>query len=365
MFDRVNAVIHLDHLIHNFQKLKHIHQEKRVLAVVKADAYGHGAIACARHLEAHGCDYFAVTDMMEAIELREAGIKSPILIFGKTNPEHIDKLHDYHLTQTVDSYAYGQALNEKKRDIDIHIILDTGMSRFGVYCHQVDDHLKAIKDIKDILALKHLKMKGIYTHFALADEDQDVSTKKQYDMFTQVTSALEKYGYDLGIKHCSNSASTLKYPLHQMDMVRVGIAMYGYPPVADTHDFLPVMDVYAKVIAIRDINIGDGVSYGWTYKADKAITVASIAIGYADGYFRMFSGKDYFLYKGYKLPVLGRVCMGVTMVDVSGIEIHVGDAVTIFGQDKSLTVMADMVGTITYELLTNMRKARVVYTYKS
>ena len=365
MVDRVKAVVHLDHLLHNFQAVKDIHQDKRVMAVVKADAYGHGAVETARYLEKNSCDFFAVTDMLEGIELREAGIQSPILIFGKTSPNHAKHLHDYHLIQTVDGYDYAQSLNQEKMDIDIHIILDTGMSRFGIYCHQDKDHDKTVKEIEKILDLTHLHMGGIYTHFALADENKDADTDHQYKMFIDVISTLEKHDYQLGIKHCSNSASTIKFPLHQLDMVRTGIAMYGYPPVHQEKLFLPVMEVFAKVISIRDLLPGDGISYGWTFRVEKPMRIASIAIGYADGYFRIFSGKDYFVFNKHKLPILGRVCMGITMVDVGNVDIQVGDEVEIFGLHKSLESMAETAQTISYELLTNMRKSRVKFIYQT
>jgi alanine racemase len=364
MYDRVKAIIHLTHLKHNFQLLRRIHQDKRVMAVVKADAYGHGAIKTAVFLEANGCDFFAVTDLLEGIELRQAGIQSPILIFGKTSPEHIHQINEYDLIQTVDSLAYAIQLNQKEVSIPIHMILDTGMSRFGLYCHQEKDQDQTVQEIEKILGLSYLKMQGVYTHFAVADEAKDLITKHQYQMFNDVVTKLESKGYDLGIKHCSNSASTLKFPLHQMDMIRSGIALYGYPPVETDLAFLPVMEVFAKVIALRQVKPGDGISYGLTFQVEKPMQVASIAIGYADGYFRMFSAKDYFYYKGHKLPVLGRVCMGVTMVDATGIDLAEGDEVEVFGIHKPLEDMAKIIGTITYELLTSMRKHRVYYDYQ-
>ncbi|MFP4478908.1 MAG: alanine racemase [Candidatus Izemoplasmatales bacterium] len=363
MIDRVKALIHLDNLIHNFNLLKSVHQEKRVMAVVKADAYGHGAKEVAKHLEENGCDFFAVTDLLEAIELRDAGIESDILIFGKTSPENIKDLQNYNLIQTVDSYEYAKQLNDKKVQIKIHVIIDTGMSRFGIYCHKEKDLIQAAKEVVDILSLKHLKQEGIYTHFAVADEDRQDFTDQQMHMFDQLIKHLEDQGFTLGLKHCSNSAGTLKIPSGIYDMVRVGIAMYGYPPVKTNLDFLPVMDVYARVIALRDIDVGQGVSYGLTYTAEKPMRIASIAIGYADGYNRLFSNQDYFVHQTKKLNIVGRVCMGVTMVDASEVEIQVGDFVQVFGQNKSLDEMAEKINTITYELLTNMSKKRVVFEY--
>jgi len=363
MVDRVFVDVHLDRLWHNYQLLKSVHQDKEVMAVVKADAYGHGACQVANYLESMGCSFFVVTDMIEGIELRDAGIKSPILILGKTSPEHAKQLNHYRLTQTVDGYEYARQLNAQAIKIDTHIIIDTGMSRFGILAHHKADLPNVLTEIKSILHLEYLNHQGIYTHFAVADESNDAFTKGQYAIFNSIVSALEKQGFNLGIRHCSNSASTLKFPEHTMDMVRVGIAMYGYPPVLTDLDFKPVMDVYAKVIALRDLKKGEGISYGLTYKTIKPMRVASIAIGYADGYNRLLSNQDYFIYQNHRLPVVGRVCMGVTMVDVTGLDIQVGDQVQIFGQDKSLEQMAKKINTITYELLTNMSKKRIHFNY--
>lgn len=364
MVDRVKAVIHLDHLWHNYQLLKTIHQDKEVMAVVKADAYGHGSVQVAQYLEERGCKYFAVTDLLEAIELRQAGIKSEILIFGKTSIENAKKLNEYNITQTIDSYEYAKDLDKQGIDISTHIILDTGMSRFGIYCHQETDYLNALDEIRKMLALKNLKMKGIYTHFAKADEADDAFTHNQFNIFNHLMHTLEEENYHLGIKHCSNSASILKFDDHNLDMVRSGIAMYGYPPIKSPMNFLPVMEVFAKVIALRDIKKGDGVSYGLTYMAKDKMTIGSIAIGYADGYNRLLSNQDYFLHNNHKLNVLGRVCMGVTMVDVTNRDVSVGDFVEVFGMKKPLEDMTVKLNTITYELLTNMSKKRVVFEYK-
>lgn len=364
MIDRVKAVVQLNHLWHNYQMLKQIHHDKRVMAVVKADAYGHGAVEVASYLEQKGCSYFAVTDLIEGMELRDRGIRSSILIFGKTSPKHANLINEYDLIQTVDSLEYAKKINDNHIDIKTHLIIDTGMSRFGIYCHREEDLSSTLREIKDILKLKHIHNQGIYTHFAVADDEKDNITHQQFYMFQSVCLRLENEGYNLGIKHCSNSASILKFPNFQMDMVRAGIAMYGYPPVETRLEFLPVMNVFAKVIAIRNLKPGDGIGYGLSYLVEKPMKVASIAIGYADGYDRLLSNQDFFLFHDHRLPVLGRVCMGVTMVDVSQCDIKVGMFVEVFGQNKPLELMANSIGTITYELLTNMSKKRVKFIYE-
>lgn len=364
MVDRVKAVIYLKHIWHNFELLQNVHNNKRVLAVVKGDAYGHGAVEVASYLEERGCNFFAVTDIVEAIELREAGIKSEILIFGKTSIENVSLINKYNLTQTLDSFDYAKLLNSEQITIQTHIIIDTGMNRFGLYCHRENDLLKTKSEIKDIIALEYIVNKGIYTHFAIADGEREDFTDRQYDMFNALIGELEEEGFDLGLKHCSNSAGVIKYKDRNMDMVRAGIALYGYPPSLTDLNFLPVMEVSAKVIAVRSILKNDYVSYGLSYKTNKNRSIASIAIGYADGYMRQFSNNDYFVFKGKKLNVVGTVCMGITMVDVTGIDISVGDYVEVFGLHKSLVEMAIKANTITYELLANMRKKRVHFEYK-
>lgn len=363
MIDRVKTVIHLDHLWHNYQLLKTVHFDKKLMAVVKADAYGHGAIKVATYLEKMGCEHFAVTDLIEGIELREAGIKAPILIFGKTSPKHASKINQYNLIQTVDDYVYAKALNDKRLDIKVHMIIDTGMSRFGVYLHDEKDMDLATSELCDIFNLDHIKQEGIYMHFAVADEDKDEMSIKQFDLFTKLCDNIKQRGYDLGIRHCTNSAGILKFPQYHLDMSRTGIAMYGYPPIETKLKFKPVMDVIARVIAIRTLKPGDVISYGSTFEVKEKMKVASIAIGYADGYNRLFSNKDYFIYQGHQLPIVGRVCMGVTMVDSTSCDLRIGDFVEVFGSQKPLKRMADMIGTITYELLTNMSKHRVHYDY--
>lgn len=363
MVDRVKAIIQLNHLWHNYQLLKSLHQDKEVMAVVKADAYGHGAVEVATYLEEMGCRYFAVTDLIEAIELRKGGLKSPVLILGKTSPKHCKELKNYNLIQTVDSLAYAERLNQEQIGINTHLIIDTGMSRFGIYCHRSEDLLKATEEGKAIFDLKYLNPQGVYTHFAVADEFNDEISKQQFSVFKRFCDTLESCGYNLGLKHCANSAAIIKFNDFQMDMVRAGIAMYGYPPVKTQEKFLPVMSIFAKIIAIRNLVVGDGVSYGLTYQVCRPMRVASVAIGYGDGYDRIFSNQDYFVVQNQKCPVVGRVCMGVTMIDIGQLDLMVGDFVEVFGHQKPLEPMAKKIGTITYELLTNMSKKRVHFIY--
>ncbi len=349
--DRTKAIIHLDNLVYNYNQLQKIAEDAEVMAVVKADAYGHGAIECARHLEANGCGYFAVASLAEAVELREAGIAGEILIFGRTDPENSYQLNKYNLTQTIYSYDYAKQLNATQEDIKIHILIDTGMSRFGIYLHDPQDLTEVISDVKDIIKFKYLKMRGIYTHFAVSDTDDDEFTQKQFQLFMKLLEILDKDNIKYGLTHAANSAGTLKFKNMHLNLVRCGIALYGYPPVETEFDFLPVMELVSRVSSIRTLQAGDTVSYGRKYLAKAKEKIATVAIGYADGYNRLLSNNDYFLFEGLKLDVLGTVCMDACMVRTNNSNIQEGDYVEIFGKEKNLEEITAKLNTITYEVL--------------
>lgn len=360
--DRLRVIVDLDNLLHNYNLLKELNGSD-IIAVVKADAYGHGAVECASHLERHGCKFFAVTCLFEAIELRKAGIVSPILIFGRTDPDKASLLERYSLIQTIDSFEFAKALNEKANNLHVHINIDTAMSRLGIRLHEDCDLNFAVKEVKGIAELKHLQVKGIYTHFADADGNIDF-TIKQKQLFKKLLEKLDEQKIDYGIVHLANSAGIIELSNSENYLARSGIALYGYPPVKTKNKFLPVASEYAKVIAVKAITKGDSVSYNRTFIAENDMLIATVAIGYADGYPRILSNNDYFYFKGKRLKVVGRVCMGLTMIDVSGVNIHIGDEVEIFGTNKSLEAMAKNAQTITYELLTNLSKPRVLKEYK-
>ena len=356
--DRVTAIIDLKALLRNYETLKLLNHGKDVYAVVKADAYGHGSKECSKYLFDHGVNYFAVTALKEAIELREAEVGGEILIFGKTDQRNVRFLKEYNLVQTVDSYDYVKELDDQGYKINVHVNVDTGMSRLGVFCHHEKDIFKAALEIRRISELKNVNLSGIYTHFTSADSDKSF-TLYQEKVFKELLNELKNQDVDYGLVHIKNSAGLNIINSNDYDLARSGIALYGYPPVESDYDFYPVMTVLAKVIALREIEKEESVSYGRTFIADKKMKVATVAIGYADGYMRVFSNKDYFFYQDQKLKVLGRVCMGLTMVDATGVDILVGDEVEVFGRNKPLEPMAKIADTITYELLCNMAKSRV------
>ncbi|MGD9964470.1 MAG: alanine racemase [Candidatus Izemoplasmatales bacterium] len=360
--DRLRAEVNLNNLLNNYQILKKLYNDKEIFAVVKADAYGHGSKEVSLFLEKNGCNYFAVTELSEALVLREASLKGEILIFGKTSLGNISYIEDYDLLQTIDSYSYAFELNKLNKKIRVHLNIDTGMSRLGILCHENKDIEKAVDEIKKISKLENLEIKGIYTHFSSADTDLDF-TNHQREVFDDLIKKLKKEEIDYGLVHIQNSAGVINVESNSYDLARCGITLYGYPPVKTSERFLPVMSLYAKVIAIREITEGDSVSYSRTFIAKEKMTVATVAIGYADGYMRILSNNDFFYYKGYNLPVIGRVCMGLTMINITGVDIREGEFVEVFGMNKSLEDMARRALTITYELLTNMAKPRVKHFY--
>lgn len=354
--DRSFAKVHLDNLVFNYNQVQKLVGDSLVMAVVKADAYGHGSVKCARRLEASGCEYFAVASLAEAMELREHGITANILIFGRTNPINHCYLSKYNLIQTVYSLDYAKELNTCKEPIRIHINIDTGMSRFGIYLHNAHDLYPAVHEIKEIAELEHLKLEGVYTHFANSDEMQKEFCDRQYDLYTQLIDSLQAAGINPGIKHVANSGAIISHPDKYLDMVRVGIALYGYPHDRSVATFLPVMELYSTVISSRLLNPGDTVSYGRTYTAKKPGRIATIAIGYADGYNRLLSNNDYVLYKNSIFPVVGRVCMDAIMVDIGNVDVLEGEKVEVFGLQKPLEDMCKALNTIPYEILCNVSK---------
>ncbi|MBN2540453.1 MAG: alanine racemase [Bacilli bacterium] len=355
--DRCYAKIHLNYILHNYQQVKSLTKAKDVLAVVKADAYGHGAVEVSKMLESHGCKYFAVASLEEAVELRDAGIKGEILIFGRTSLINLHYLKQYNLIQTVHSLSYAEELNDQNANIRIHLNIDTGMSRVGFYLHSTRDIDGVAWDIETIAALKNIQLEGIYTHFADADSSKSDFCETQFNLFEMLLKELENLGIKNLIRHASNSAAAIKHLDKHLDMVRLGIAMYGYPPVPTKLEFKPAMEVFARVHSIHYLASNDTVSYGRTYESEKPEEkIATVAIGYADGYNRMLSNQDYFMIKDDQLPVVGRVCMDFTMVKVEDAAVHDGDFLEIFGLKKDLRGMCKSLDTIPYELLCNISK---------
>lgn len=334
----------------------------KIMAVVKADAYGHGDAMVAKHLWQSGVRHFGVSNLDEAISIRRTVAEAMILIFGATPPEAISLLSEYDCVQSVYSLEFAKEISQKavleNLNIRCHLKLDTGMGRLGLLAKEPEE---CVKEAKEILELPGLSFEGIFTHFACADELSEEATrftKQQFAFFQNICQRLENEGYELGIKHVCNSAGTLCFPEMHLDMVRPGIILYGIAPSAELENKIPlkaVMTLKSAVAMVKELPKKSPISYGRTYITEKSSTVATLPLGYADGYERVLSGKAHLLLKGEKVPVIGRICMDQLMVDVTGLDVKAGDEAIIFGDaekgDISASEIAKWAGTIPYEIV--------------
>ena len=356
---RTWAEIDTDALIHNFNIIKST-SNSSVCAVVKANAYGHGADIVAPLLQEAGADYFAVSNIEEAVELRELGITKPILILGYTPIDYTNELQQYDISQCVYSLEYANELSlaalKSNLNIKIHLKLDTGMSRLGFDCRSED--LNGINDAVIASKLNGLSLEGVFTHFAVSDRNstqEDGFTNQQYVRFENAVNHLKQNGLNPKYIHCCNSAALCQDNDKHLDMCRAGIVLYGLTPSSELklpQDFMPVMNFKSVVSQVKKIHKGDTVSYGRSFKADKDMTVATICAGYADGYPRLLSNKGYVLINGHRANIIGRICMDQFCVDVTDIgDVNRDDEVLLWGKDLPVEQFADMTGTINYELV--------------
>lgn len=367
------AEINLDNLIHNIKEIRRLSgTEAQVMAVIKADGYGHGSTKIAQVLLDNGADALAVAVLDEAIELRQAGIKAPTFVLGYTQPERSEEVVKYDLEQSVFSLESAKSLSEaaiaQEKTVLVHIKIDTGMGRVGL---QVDHN--AVEIIKEIYNLPNLRIKGIFTHFATADEVNKNYTQMQFDKFNWICTKLEEQGIKIEIKHCGNSATIIDLPDMHLNMVRAGIMMYGLAPSEDVLlnkiELKQVMSLKVRITHVKQIEAGQSVSYGRRFIADEKRTIASLPIGYADGYTRLLTGKAEALVKGQRVPVVGSICMDQCMIDVTGVDgVKVGDEVVLFGHQEdgyiSIDEIAKKLGTINYEIVC-MISRRVPRVYVS
>ncbi|MBQ9974764.1 MAG: alanine racemase [Oscillospiraceae bacterium] len=356
---RTWAEISMDALTHNYRALRAMLAPGcRFLGVVKADAYGHGAVPVAKRLVELGCEMLAVACLEEARQLRQAGITAPILILGQTPAELAGQVVELGLTQTVYTPALAKALSqaalERGVTTKVHLKLDTGMSRVGILAH---DPVQAAAEAARLCALPGLEWEGVFTHFANADGDEDY-TMLQFTRFLDTLDRLEKnYGITFAIRHCAASAAALKYPCTHLDMVRPGIALYGHYPDPscvglDGPGLVPVMAVRTRVADVRWLPAGTPVSYGCTRVLERDSRVAVLPVGYGDGLFRLLSNRLEVAFGDRRAPQLGRICMDMCMVDVTDLpEAEAGSVATLFDRDKPLEELSDRLGTIPYELL--------------
>ncbi|MFD1416000.1 alanine racemase [Oceanobacillus jeddahense] len=351
------AEVSLQALAYNVKQFKqHIREGSRFMAVVKADGYGHGAVPIAEEALANGADYIGVAFLDEALSLREAGITAPILLLGYTPAHAVHKAVEQDVTLTVYSEetidAICQAAKTLQKKAKVHIKIDTGMTRIGVRTAEETIHLCQSLDQEEI------ELEGIFTHFAEADNGESSDyTYQQFESFQHVYQAVEAKGYPIPIKHCCNSAGTIAYPDMHLDMVRVGISLYGLYPEPHLKEILSlkqVMSLKTKPVFIKNVPAGQSISYGRTYTTTTETKVATLPIGYADGFSRLLSNQGHVTVRGKECLIVGRICMDQTMVDVSDVDdVNENDIVTIFGEPSegyiSLDVVANQMQTIHYE----------------
>lgn len=365
-FERVKAVVSLDAIAHNFAEMKkNIAKGTKIVAVIKADGYGHGAEAIARLIEDY--DYiwgFAVATPEEALQLRTFGVKKPILILGIVFEEYFTEMIAKEIRLTVCTYEMAQKLSEEAqrqgRDVHIHIGLDTGMSRIGFA-----DRQESVEEIKKISQLPNLKIEGMFTHFARADETDRSPAIDQLNRYLNFAKLLEDAGIQIPMKHCSNSAGIIRVSEANLNAVRAGITIYGIYPSneveRDIVKLIPAMELKSHISYIKTVEPGAAFSYGGTFTAKKEMKVATIPVGYADGYPRSLSNKGWVLIHGKKAPILGRVCMDQFMVDITKIpDAKAGDEVTLIGKDGkefiSIEKFGDLSGRFSYEFACDISK---------
>ena len=374
---RTWAEISLDAVIHNFKEIKSKIGNAKICCVVKADGYGHGAVMLSQVYEKLGADFFAVSNIDEGIELRDAGCTLPILILGYTPVTDASRLAQYNISQAVFSLGYAQALSDECTkagvSVKIHIKADTGMSRIGFMCQQFPRDDNSIKEICEACALPNLIPEGLFTHFCVSDEGAEGRkfTQKQYDNFTYVRKALESEGLKIEICHCSNSGAIEDYGDTYCDMVRAGIILYGLAPSPKLYGKLnlrPAMTLKTSVAYVKELKKGADISYGRTFTAPKDMKIATVPIGYADGFVRSNAENGYMLVNGQKAKIVGRICMDQTMLDVTDIDyVEQGDEVVVFGTGEHGEPTADLIAkntdTINYEVvcLVGKRVPRIYY----
>lgn len=359
--------INLDAIRDNYHRIRSfVDPAAQIMAVIKADAYGHGVEHSAREMSEAGVDWFAVSNLEEAIQVRRAGLDKPILILGYTPPEYAQQLALNGISQAVFDVRYAHQLSacaeQAGLQVRIHIKVDTGMTRIGFpYRDNVED-AGSVDEIEEACALPGLYPEGIFTHLSCADEEgeAEVYTRLQYDLFLDMIDRLCRRNLVFELRHCCNSAATIHYPEMHLDLVRPGIILYGMMPSPDWHNPLalhPAMEMKTVISQIKEVPAGVPVSYGRTFVTPHAMRLATVPIGYADGYPRALSGNAQMLLHGQRVPVVGRICMDQCMLDVSALpSAREGDTVTVFGGEITVDELAERAHTINYEIICGISK---------
>lgn len=368
---RIEADINLDNIRDNLKALKScLDADMKLMAVIKADAYGHGAVTLSKELS-DLADSYALACVDEAVELREAGCKKPLLILGYTDDSEFDDLIKYDITPEMYDVTACRRLSDKAmamgRKIKIHITVDTGMSRIGFPCDKT-----GIEAVKEISKMQGLQIEGIFTHYAKADELDKASANGQLEKFKSFINELQMAGINIPVKHIANSAAIMEMDNTGFDMVRAGISMYGLYPSMEVNkeriSLKPGLELISKVINVKEVSAGTGIGYGWTFVAPHDMRIATVSAGYADGYPRSQSNGGRVIINGEYATITGRVCMDQLMVDVTHIpNVKIGDDVILIGEsgDKQITVeeVAAPANSFNYELVCNVgRRVPRVYT---
>jgi len=359
--------INLDAIANNVKNIKQlIGEKKELMAVVKGNAYGHDILEVSSVVLKNGASRLAVARLEEGIFLRNAGITVPILVLGLTLEQQVELLVSYNITPTVCKHETIEKLSKfavkKDKTVKVHIKVDTGMGRIGIFPDHVLDFVKKVK------ALKNIEIEGIFTHFSVADEKDKTYTEEQFRKFMGVLSALKKEGIKISVKHVGNSATLLDFPHMWLDLVRPGISIYGLYPsteVQNTVKLIPAHSFKTQIVFLKELSAGEYISYGRTYTTTKRRTkVASLPVGYADGYNRLLSNQGEVLVRGRRFPVIGRVCMDQCIIDVTNIpQVKIGDEVVLWGrqgqEEINVEEIAEKIGTINYEIVHLPDKKRV------
>ena len=346
--------VNLCNIEHNLKQIRSkISPKTKLLAVVKTNAYGHGLVEVTKTCVKCGVEYLGVTSIDEGLVLRNKGVKLPILILGSIYPfSNFVEVIEYRLTPAIASLQGQQAFNEyakkKNKTVPFHLKIDTGMGRIGISPTGISEFIQKLKECR------RLKLEGVFTHFASADSNPEY-TSSQINLFTSVISEIKNAGYKNIISHSANSSAMLKYPKSHFDMVRTGLCIYGllpFPGADESINTKPALQWKTKVIFIKNLPPGRAISYGTTFVTDKKSVIATLPVGYGDGYSRFLSNRGYVFIKGKKAPVVGRVTMDMVMIDVTDIPgVRIGDEVTLLG---SVEDMAGLIGTINYEVVCNI-----------
>lgn len=369
----VVAEINLDNLQHNFLEIKNfVDKNTKIMAIVKANSYGHGSIECSKVFIENGVDYLGVSTLSEGIELRKSGITSKILLLNYTPKDNFDKLLQYDLIQSVYNFEDAKALSamalKMNKNALIHINIDTGMTRLGFLSNE-----ESLQQIQSISVLPNINIDGIYSHFVNAEEKDKIYSKIQFEKFIEVINKLKDMGINIGIKHMSGSGAIIDLPEYNLDMVRPGIILYGHYPSEEVNknilNLKPTMTLKATISNTNVVPIGTGISYSHIFTTERESIIGTLPIGYADGFTRRLNGIKVYV-KDKPVPIVGKICMDQMMIDITDIpDVKIGDEVILFGyKNKSYQTVEDfakIADSINYEILCSIGK-RVprVYTKK-